>query len=459
MTWNTKLSELQKAVAEIYWEKTDAHRIAKEAGLNPAHIGFSDRSAVTWQHILERAIAEGRLMALVALARQENPGAALLQQLTEDQLLEMPIPIVADEVWEGPTESGQLEKIIGNQSTLLPVNFLEKGLQLSRSVGRIVLADGSRGTGFLIANNILLSNNHVLPTAEVAAKARVEFNFQQTLENRDAAVESYKFDPTAVFLTSGRDSEDGDDWTAVRVAGNPNAKWGAVTLGKANPIVGSRAIIIQHPGGGQKQIAFDHNVVVAVTERRVQYLTDTLEGSSGSPVFNTEWELIAIHHMGGQYEPNSKQNRWRNQGVHINRVVEGLMAGKVLTGDGRPQPQPEVSTPVPPTNAVETVTSPVGTPEVAEGGLTVPQKLKLVDALLKVPTLQQEGRRTAVIAQLRPDIRDNIVWSGTPRTHVLSMVDTALAYPGGLEELLTLVRYFEGGSIPMQAADKLLATV
>ncbi|HRX79829.1 MAG TPA: hypothetical protein P5307_12250, partial [Pirellulaceae bacterium] len=73
--------------------------------------------------ILERAIAEGRLMALVALVQKENPGVALLKELTEDQLLEVPTPAVADEVWEGPTESGQLEQIIGKQSTLLPVNF------------------------------------------------------------------------------------------------------------------------------------------------------------------------------------------------------------------------------------------------------------------------------------------------------------------------------------------------
>lgn len=449
MAWNTKLSDLQKVLAEIYWEKADARRIAKEAGLNLTRIRFGDRSDLMWQDILERAIAEGRLMALVGVARQENPGVVLLGQLTEDQLLELPMEAVPAEAWEGPTESGQLERILGKQSTLLPINFLEKGVQLSRSVGRIVLADGSRGTGFLVANNLLITNNHVVPTVEVAAKARVEFNFQQTVEGREAAVESYGLDPTAVFLTSPREKEGGDDWTAVRVAGNPNAQWGAVTLGKAAPSVGDRAIIIQHAGGGQKQIAFDHNVIVAVTERRVQYLTDTLEGSSGSPVFNTEWELIAVHHMGGQYEPNSKQNQWRNQGVHINRVVEGLMAGKVLDATGRPLggQQPEVQPP-----KQEEEVSPV----VVE--LTPLQKLTLVDALLKVPTLQREGGRTAVVNQLRPEIRDSLVHGDTPRAQVLNIVDAALAYDGGLDEFLDLVRFFERGSVAMKAVDTVLAT-
>ena len=54
-----------------------------------------------------------------------------------------------------------------------------------------------------------------------------------------------------------------------------------------------RVVIIQHPGGGQKQIAIAHNLVTYFDDNSVQYLTDTMPGSSGSPVFNEAWEVIA----------------------------------------------------------------------------------------------------------------------------------------------------------------------
>ena len=33
------------------------------------------------------------------------------------------------------------------------------------------------------------------------------------------------------------------------------------------------------------------------------YLADTLPGSSGSPVLNNRWEVVALHHSGGAHPP------------------------------------------------------------------------------------------------------------------------------------------------------------
>ena len=56
--------------------------------------------------------------------------------------------------------------------------------------------------------------------------------------------------------------------------------------------------IIQHPSGERKQLALRENQVVDVLDNFLHYRTDTSPGSSGSPVFNDQWEIVALHHSG-----------------------------------------------------------------------------------------------------------------------------------------------------------------
>jgi hypothetical protein len=57
--------------------------------------------------------------------------------------------------------------------------------------------------------------------------------------------------------------------------------------------------IVQHPNGQPKQIALTSSVVVRVKSPLLHYTTDTMGGSSGSPVFNDLWQVVAIHHAAG----------------------------------------------------------------------------------------------------------------------------------------------------------------
>lgn len=56
--------------------------------------------------------------------------------------------------------------------------------------------------------------------------------------------------------------------------------------------------IIQHPRGNPKQVAIRENRVIDVFDDFVHYVTDTEPGSSGSAVFNDQWEVISLHHSG-----------------------------------------------------------------------------------------------------------------------------------------------------------------
>src|SRR5262249_10942189 len=161
------------------------------------------------------------------------------------------------------------------------------------SVVRIALGERKYGSGFLIASDLVLTNHHVLPTIEAARGATIEVGCQDTIAGVSIAGTPYATRADELYA-----SDEADDWAVVRIAAVPNAI--PISLAPcAAPQVNDRVFIIQHPGGGPKQVALGANTVTFVDERRVQYLTDTRPGSSGSPVFDRCWRLVAIHHSGG----------------------------------------------------------------------------------------------------------------------------------------------------------------
>ena len=331
MSWDRRLTNLNEMLADLYPTIEDGRRMAVKAGLRPAFIKFDAAAITNWFHILESAEQRGRVDEIVAAAREEFPGNDLLAAIERREPPAVKGSDIRREIpWRGRPSGDQLEKITGRQSTMVDLSFLEVGLQVARAVGRIVLQDGSSGTGFLIGGGLLLTNHHVLQSPEWAAGARFELNYQLTVDGRDAPKEVYFLDPRLRFATDAT-----DDWTAVAVKDDPAQKWGAIALQEASPQVEDFVSIVQHPGGGPKQIAMFHNTVAYVGEGRVQYLTDTLPGSSGAPVFDQQWRVVAMHHSGGFLrQPGSTASYYRNEGIHINSVLAGLHASG-LVGDSR----------------------------------------------------------------------------------------------------------------------------
>lgn len=132
-----------------------------------------------------------------------------------------------------------------------------------------------------------------------------------------AKTTKFKLSPEDFFKTSVE-----DDWTVVRVKGDANQEWGGLELNPAVVGKGDRVNIIQHPGGLPKQLAYLANTVVDASDGRVQYLTDTEPGSSGSPVFDMHWNVVALHHAG--LDPDKTVDYIRNEGILIDVIIEGL---------------------------------------------------------------------------------------------------------------------------------------
>jgi len=218
--------------------------------------------------------------------------------------------------------STDLEKIIG-ANNLKSIAWLQQGLEAAKSVCRIVTPQGL-GTGFLIGHRRIMTNHHVLSQPEVAARSYVELNFQEDAFGRLQEPSRYR------LLGEGFQADLDLDFSLVRV--EPEGalpaleSWGTLTLAADPPPgIGEHVTIIQHPGGGAKQIALTANQVVNIFEHRLQYTTDTLPGSSGSPVFNDDWKVVALHHAGGNLVTNQRGDRmFANEGILMARILEKM---------------------------------------------------------------------------------------------------------------------------------------
>jgi endonuclease G len=120
------------------------------------------------------------------------------------------------------------------------------------------------------------------------------------------------------------------DYTVVAVKPSPAAppveSWGALHLNpNADPIPTEHVVIVQHPNGGPKQIVLTANAVLQVKPPLLHYATDTMPGSSGSPVYNDLWQVIAIHHAAGpQVKLADGGSRYSNEGVLMSAIRPDL---------------------------------------------------------------------------------------------------------------------------------------
>ena len=222
-----------------------------------------------------------------------------------------------------------LEKII-NTADFVGVRYLDAGAAAARSIGRVNIRDArgtlqGYGTGFLVSPTLLLTNHHVLPNADTARSSVIEFDYQDGIDGKPRPVQMFPLDPGRFYLAD-RDR----DFALVAVGAEPGtlAQFGFNPLiqaeGKA--VIGEFVTIVQHPRGEKKQIALRENRIVDVPERFLHYSADTEPGSSGSPVFNDQWEVVALHHASVRAPQHTEFGGVLNEGVRISRILEYVRA-------------------------------------------------------------------------------------------------------------------------------------
>jgi S1-C subfamily serine protease len=331
--------ELHTTLVQIYPSSKGALWVAAAVGLDTGML-FGDQAAFfLWKEVLEASATAGKTRPLVELVVDKNPTnprrgflAALIASQPAGVDRQPRDADNAPRFVKGTHEVSEPEALLFHDDLTLEIGrvgwligVLQRLQGLSPSVCRFTVASGASlqyGSGFRIADDLLLTNWHVLRMLGEPTKVTAEFGYEDDGKGGGLA---------STAVPCGVDTmvtDEDDDWGVVRVKEPLAAAIPIVKLSDAvAPATGDLAFIIQHPGGARKRLAYVRNQVTAVDDRVVHYLSDTQGGSSGSPVLNGDGKLIGLHHAGGTpQEVAGKPPISKNEGIRIERVVAGLKA-------------------------------------------------------------------------------------------------------------------------------------
>ena len=203
------------------------------------------------------------------------------------------------------------------------------GTQATRAsaVGHLSIpAVGSRCTAWLVADDVVITNNHCIASASQAAGAKVTFNYIDGV----AASARVAYDCSGFIKTWSN-----LDMTALRCAAldgkKPGQVYGKLTVSSTNAATNANIYVIHQncdyytSSGCAPTKKFSPGYIMSAnySSTDASYNADTLGGSSGSPVLSTASnQVVALHHygMGG----NSQGRGTHNSGVRATLLKSAL---------------------------------------------------------------------------------------------------------------------------------------
>lgn len=287
--------------------------------------------------------------SLAAAALRKKPSLATLA------LLPSSVDIwSSDEASAKPLASPGLEKIVNAAAGFAnPAEFRTRLAEAEVRTARIDIGGHAKGTGFLVGDSLLLTNYHVVEKGVVGGVAVFDNSISPLgVQNAGRSV-SFAADwlvassqHAAVSAEVGPDGPPPGTWdfalvrlsepvAAQAIGPDPKAA-GADRRGRyqldgntylfdpAEPV-----FIVGHPDGRPVQFSYASPSSAKLTKNsnRVRYGTNTEGGSSGSPVFNRDWRVVALHHAAGPTNKpgdfNLKEKNF-NQGIPLNGLVGEL---------------------------------------------------------------------------------------------------------------------------------------
>jgi V8-like Glu-specific endopeptidase len=289
MHWTTGLlAELAEVLAGLYPDVPDSRRVLVEAGVDTKLIDFDAKAFINWliivnvlkpqvDTILQKALKEFRDNADLIRIMGQASGTVRVRQK------------------EGQRPTHQLETIIGRHTSMVPIWYFQVAMERSRAVGLLRRGEHGVATGFLTHDNLVITADHVIADKKTAAQMELVMNYEQSTQGNGSEEEVFKLLPKEFFRTAQVDGVlEGLELgvTAVKVAGNPNPRWGALNLQGGHTTENEIVTMVQHPFGAYKSAS--SGVIKSQTAVALTYDCDTVPGSSGAPVFDHNWNVLAM---------------------------------------------------------------------------------------------------------------------------------------------------------------------
>jgi V8-like Glu-specific endopeptidase len=241
--------------------------------------------------------------------------------------------------------AGALERNFTN-ARFFTAGSIRNLLKCCESIGCVVDPNGNRiGTGFLVeasainppwgAGLLFITNAHVVSadgSYDAMSIVNVSVVFDEDPAKTRHNVESFMYSSPPGREGEIRTKNDFLDVSILKLSSVPSGATGLKIAANTPRATGeTKAFVIGHPNGAGLQISLHDAAILAIdpNERLIHYRTPTEPGSSGSPVFNSYWQLIAIHHAGSSQMPRFKiepppEYYEANEGVCISAIKKAV---------------------------------------------------------------------------------------------------------------------------------------
>lgn len=229
--------------------------------------------------------------------------------------------------------------------------FFSGAVEVARSVARLWvpaiyhgIPDVSRdsfGTGWLIAPDLLITNYHVIAAPDQQEEPAAYTDICAQVNATSVWFDYWKELSPPLEECQGAElvaHSQKLDYAILRLKDSPqlvNRKPLVIIASRPTLRQGDHLNIIQHPQGGPLRYAIRNNYYVQndqMREHLLHYLTDTEPGSSGSPVLNDAWHVLALHHAARSISPRTYNMEMQGLGRKniVNHYNEGIALYKIM---------------------------------------------------------------------------------------------------------------------------------